>query len=121
LTTIQSTGGLAGARLGTQQRANRQLSRCRNAVDRVESDDKTEATAHVSFLLGGRRQALVLTLRADGHAVAGLFPRWLIAGGIYPVDVSANGGRLGPRRGVPISLAEGGSPGRSGPPVSLPT
>lgn len=58
-------------------------------LDKGDSDD--DASARVSFDLGGRRQTMLLQLRRDDDAVAGVFHRWRIVGGTYRMDVTAYG------------------------------
>jgi hypothetical protein len=78
---------------------------------RVEQTDSKDdrATVRVSFSLNGRRHALILDLRRDDHATAGLFHRWRIAGGVYPVSVSAAGVDSILAAGAPIPFTVGTS------------
>lgn len=74
-------------------------------VKRVRSIGRSQATADVSFRLGGQRRSLSLTLLRDAHATAGLFHQWRIVGGIYPVEVAAPGVDSVLMAGVPVRLA----------------
>lgn len=62
-------------------------------VEKIEtqSSDKNQAIARVSFSLGGQRHTLSMALRRDDQTTAGLFHRWRITGGIYPMNISASG------------------------------
>ncbi|WP_432049674.1 M48 family metalloprotease [Verrucosispora sp. NA02020] len=55
------------------------------AIDRKEDD----ATATVSFVLGGERMESELTLRRDDGATAGIFRGWHVVGGVSTLDVTS--------------------------------
>jgi hypothetical protein len=76
------------------------------SVESLEGDDNS-VIAQVSFTLGGQRRTMALELRRDEHAVAGVFRRWRIAGGVYPVSVTAYGVDAIVAGGVNVPFAEG--------------
>lgn len=76
-------------------------------IDTVKTTEKDTAVAAVSFALAGQRRELSLTLRRDSHATAGLFRRWRIVGGRYPIGVRAPGVDEVVVAGVPARLDEG--------------
>lgn len=65
------------------------------------------AYVEVSFELGGERRDLTLHLRRDGRRIAGLFDRWRILDGRYPVSVRAPGLDAVVVAGVPVPFPEG--------------
>ncbi len=77
------------------------------AIDR--EDD--EATAEVSFVVGGNRMEAKLTLRRDDESTVGVFKGWHVVDGIssIPVDASQEGLMI---NGVPVP-ADGSSQTRS--------
>jgi hypothetical protein len=66
-----------------------------------------QATVAVSFSLGGQRHGLTVGLRRDGHTTAGLFDRWRITDGLYPLNVDAPGVNPVLVAGTPISWTGG--------------
>jgi hypothetical protein len=78
---------------------------------RVEqtTSEGDQATVRVGFSLNGQRRILILDLRRDDHATAGLFHRWRIVGGLYPVSVSVSGVDSVLVAGASIPFTEGNS------------
>lgn len=71
----------------------------------VETGDDT-AVAEISFSLGGERQKLTLNLRRENEPAAGLFHRWRIVDGVYPISVRAPGLDAVVIAGVRVPYAE---------------
>jgi hypothetical protein len=74
-------------------------------VEQIDTDGD-RATVRVSFLLGGQRQTLDLPLQRDERTTAGLFHRWRVDGGVYELDVAADGVSAVEVAGAPIELSE---------------
>lgn len=77
-------------------------------VGNVEIDENM-ATAQVSFVLGGERHETTMTLVRHPDRTAGLFHRWRIADGTYPISVHAPGVQSVVLAGVPVPIREGDS------------
>ncbi|MEV4706631.1 hypothetical protein [Actinoplanes sp. NPDC049316] len=73
----------------------------------VRASDIVEerATVEVEFRVGGTGHRREFSLVRDTSATAGVFHRWRIDGGVFPLDVAAGGVDTVLVAGVPVALA----------------
>ena len=74
---------------------------------RVRSSELMEerATVEAEFRVGGTGHRRLFSLVRDTSATAGLFYRWRIDGGVFPLDVAAGGVDTVRVAGAPVALA----------------
>jgi hypothetical protein len=74
---------------------------------RVRASEIVEgrATVEADFRVGGTGQRRKFSLVRDASATAGLFYRWRIDDGVFPLDVAAGGVDTVLMAGVPVALA----------------